>query len=130
MDLRRGGVHLRVSGVTTLPYLTARSDYEAARESLRGAFLAITSSQFDADTKDAASPDLSAALAWLAKAGRYDLARNLLDMHEAYLEAVVNLKLAEGRQEYDAVVEGHPEYLRDDEDAPVRRTDEPGYPLP
>ena len=115
--------------MSTLPYLTARSDYEAARESLRGAFLAITSSQFDADTKDGASPDISAALAWLAKAGRYDLARNLLDMHEAYLEAVVNLGLAEHRREYDAVVEGRPEYLAE-EDVPSQRHDEAGYPLP
>ena len=65
----------------------------------------------------------------MTQAGRHDLAKNLIDFHESFFEAKINLSLALHREEYDAVVEGRPEYLAE-EDVPSQRHDEAGYPLP
>ena len=130
MDLRRGGVYVRVSRVTTLPYLTARADYDRASSDLLRALLSVYEERIRMALLGKDPPDISPALAWLTQAGRHDLAKNLIDFHESFFEAKINLSLALHREEYDAVVEGRPEYLEPEEGVPSQRYDEEGYPLP
>lgn len=107
-----------------LSYEAVSSEFDEAFRHLRAALRVVSELRL-ADNMTQVIPDITADVAWLINTGRYDHARNLITLHENYIEAGVNLKLAESRRDYEGVVEGDPEYLSRDEGdkPPVRLSD-------
>jgi hypothetical protein len=106
-----------------LSYEAVSNEFDEAFRHLRAA-LRVVSELRIADNMGQAVPDITEDATWLINTGRYDHARNLITLHENYIEAGVNLKLAESRRDYVGVVEGEPEYLtREDGGEAVRMSD-------
>ena len=77
--------------------------------------LSVEELRIEADLATTGLPDISGALATLAKMQRYDACKSLITAFEEYVEAQVNLRLAEQRMDYEKVVTDaatEPEYLR------------------
>ena len=108
-----------------LSYKAVSEEFDDAARHLRAALRVVSELRIENNMAQAI-PDITEDATWLINTGRYDHARNLITLHENYIEAGVNLKLAESRRDYEGVVEGEPEYLsRQDasEEAPVRLSD-------
>ena len=102
----------------------AEKEYQEAKKHLRAFFLAVAERKIDSEIARGI-PDIADRLSYLASLRMYDGCKNLIAVFEAYLEAQVNLMLANQHEatttrwtEYNKVVgadSADPEYLRPEE---------------
>lgn len=94
---------------------TAARDLHEAEQTLRNLLLTAHDLRIQMELAQLGAPDISEALAALAKIHRYDACKSLIAAFEDFAEAQVNFHLAKHRQDYERVVEPapDPEYLRD-----------------
>lgn len=113
----------------TLSLKKAQAEAEQARARMRDAVVLVARMRFDADVAAGAVPGIVAEAAYLLNTGRHDMARNLLDLHEGYIEAQVNLDIARqsARYEHNLDPEGEPAYLAEDAEPAVIRLSEWEY---
>jgi len=113
----------------TLSLKKAQEEADRVLGHMREAVVSVARMRFDAVVASGTAPDIVDGVAYLLNTGRYDMARNLLDLHEAYVEATVNLDLAQqsARYEHSINLEGLPDYLAEDDDSPVLRILERDY---
>jgi hypothetical protein len=113
----------------TLSLKKAQAEAEQARARMRDAVVLVARMRFDADVAAGAVPGIVAEAAYLLNTGRHDMARNLLDLHEGYIEAQVNLDIARqsARYEHNLDPEGEPAYLSEDAEPAVIRLSEWEY---
>lgn len=92
----------------------AKREYDQAAGILRNVLLLAERLRIDTDFAKGGLPDISGPLALLAKGGRYDECKTIIEMLEQYAEAQVNYQIAESRADYARIVGSvdEPEYLR------------------
>ena len=78
----------------TLSLKKAQEEADRVLGHMREAVVSVARMRFDAIIATGAMPGLVDEVAYLLNTGRYDMARNLLDLHEAYVEATVNFDIA------------------------------------
>jgi hypothetical protein len=101
----------------------AQEEAEQVLSRMREATVLVARMRFDAVVKAGGVPGVVEEVGYLLNTGRYDMARNLVDLHEEYIEAQVNLDIARqsARYEHNIDVEGEPSYLADGgEPLPIR----------
>jgi hypothetical protein len=113
----------------SLPLKQAQAESEQAFGNLRDAVLSVARMRFNADAAAGAIPGIVSEAAYLLNAGRHDMLRVLLDLHDACVEAQVNLDIAKqsAKYEHGIDVEGEPEYLSEESDGPPIRILERDY---
>lgn len=104
---------LRVSSVV-LNFDTATQEFRESKRALRDLLLTVEEMRLETELLQTGLPDISAPLATLAKMQRYDACKALIAAFEDFVEAQVNMRLAEQRLDYEKIVETptDPEYLR------------------
>lgn len=104
---------LRVSSAV-LNLDVATQEFRASKKALRDLLLAVEELRLESELLQIGLPDISAPLATLAKMQRYDACKALIAAFEDFVEAQVNVNLANQRIDYEKVVEtpSDPEYLR------------------
>lgn len=113
----------------SLPLKQAQAESEQALAQLRDAVLSVARMRFSADAATGAIPGIVSEAAYLINAGRHDMLRVLLDLHDACLEAQVNLDIARQSAQYEhgIDVEGEPAYFATEGDEPPLRILEQEY---
>ena len=107
----------------SLPLKQAQAESEEALANLHDAVVSVARMRFKADAAKGAIPGVVAEAAYLLNVGRHDMLRVLLDLHDACVEAQVNLDIARQSAEYEhgIDVEGDPSYFAaEDDEPPVR----------
>ena len=107
----------------------AQSEAEQVLGRMREAVVLVARMRFDAIVKAGGVPSLVDEVGYLINTGRHDMARNLLDLHEEYIEAQVNLDIARqsARYEHNIDVDGEPSYLSEGDEPPAIRLSEWEY---
>ena len=109
----------------TLSLKKAQEEADRVLGHMREAVVSVARMRFDAIIATGAMPGLVDEVAYLLNTGRYDMARNLLDLHEAYIESQVNLDIARQSAQYehdlDLATDGEPAYLAEDTEPAVIR---------
>jgi hypothetical protein len=107
----------------------AQAEAEQVLSRMREAAVLVARMRFDAVVKAGGVPGVVEEVGYLLNTGRYDMARNLVDLHEEYIEAQVNLDIARqsARYEHNIDVEGEPSYLADGGEPPSIRLSEWEY---
>lgn len=113
----------------SLPLKQAQAESEQALAQLRDAVLSVARMRFNADAETGAIPSIITEAAYLINAGRHDMLRVLLDLHDACLEAQVNLDISQqsAKYEHHLDLEADPGYLAEEDDAPPIRILERDY---
>jgi hypothetical protein len=115
----------------TLSLKKAQEEADRVLGHMREAVVSVARMRFDAIIATGAMPGLVDEVAYLFNTGRYDMARNLLDLHEAYVEATVNFDIARQSAQYehdlDLATDGEPAYLAEENDGPPIRILERDY---
>lgn len=113
----------------SLPLKQAQAESTRVLAHMREAVVSVSRMRFDAVVAVGAVPGIADEVAYLLNTGRHDMARNLLDLHEAYIEAQVNLDIAtqSARYEHNLDPEGEPAYLAEDAEPAVIRLSEWEY---
>jgi len=112
-----------------LPLKKATEEAEAALARLREAVLVVAASRFDADAVTGAIPGIVAEAAYLLNTGQHHMVRVLLDLHDACVEAQVNLDIAKqsAKYEHHLDLEADPVYLAEESVEPPIRILERDY---
>ena len=107
----------------SLPLKKAQEEAEQALAHLREAVMRVAAARFDADAAAGDIPGIVAEAAYLLNTGQHHMVRALLDLHDACVEAQVNLDIAKqsARYEHNLDLEADPDYLSEESDAqPIR----------
>lgn len=112
-----------------LPLKKAKEEYEDALAQLREALVAVTRLRFDLDATFGSIPGVLTEATYLLNIGQHNHVRNLLDLHDACVEAQVNLDIAaqSAKHEHGIDPDTYPDYLAEESDAPPIRILERDY---
>jgi len=113
----------------SLPLKKAQAESEQAFGNLRDAVLSVARMRFNADVAAGAIPGIVSEAVYLLNAGRHDMLRVLLDLHDACVEAQVNLEIATQSAKYEHGIdpESGPDYFTEESDEPPIRILERDY---
>ena len=114
----------------SLPVKKAKEEYEDALAQLREALVAVTRLRFDLETNHFGSiPGVLTEATYLLNIGQHNHVRNLLDLHDACVEAQVNLDIAtqSAKHEHGIDPDTYPDYLGEESDEPPIRILERDY---
>jgi hypothetical protein len=113
----------------SLPLAKAQEEAEHALGHLLDAVLSVARMRFKADAATGAIPGIVSEAAYLVSAGRHDMLRVLLDLHDDCLEAQVNLDIARqsAKYEHNLDLDADPAYLAEEDDQPPIRIVERDY---
>jgi hypothetical protein len=113
----------------SLPLKKAEEEYEHAVARLRDALVSVARMRATRDIEQGAIPSVVTEATYLLNAGRHDMMRVLLDLHDECVEAQVNLDIAWQASHYEHGIqpEGDPGYLAEESDEPPIRIMEQDY---
>jgi len=113
----------------SLPLKKAKEEYAQTVARLRDALVSVAGMRFDRDIEQGSIPSVVAEATYLHNAGRHDMLRVLLDLHDECVEAQVNLDIAWQASHYEHGIkpEADPDYLAENDDEPPIRIMEKEY---
>ena len=113
----------------SLPLKKATEEYEHAVAQLKDALVSVARMRVNRDIEQGVIPSVVADATYLLNAGRHDMLRVLLDLHDECVEAQVNLDIAWQSSHYEHGIntEADPDYFAEESSEPPIRIVERDY---